>query len=419
MDNKFLQPFLRAGLIDIDNSDDRLTNIEQSIADLQAAFEKDYSVLPTYTLVALDPATPADEQVVIDTEAIIIMHWRVLRLKFPEPPTPIIRAVILNALYNVGINDSQAARIIYLTASNVYPYSKLGKEREMVEQIISELGDLAEQDATEAWSLSDEEPDFKLATLKLNGIKVDTIKADAAKLIERFTVAANQLGFSGNYNNYQLVNQQNFANHAATAVSEAIDSVSSGLVNSIDFSTLESSINKFFSDFKKSLDRTLKNSFNSITAVERRSKLLWWKETLYSPSIKNSYRTLNAHTQPIIMAADLYELLPEVSPASVDFLLKDTLLILNSNASERISFGSAMKEFSTDANKLLLKDYIKLGKETGRITITDFFALLVNDKAKISDFSSFTGISEDELTSLSDISVIVLHDLLTRFLTSE
>src|SRR3546814_8965848 len=111
----------------------------------------------------------------------------------------------------------------------------------------------------------------------------------------------------------------------------------SGLSSSLSPNSIEKPINKFFTDFKKSLDQVLKTSFYSIQAVERRSKLLWWKETLYSSSLKDSYRSVNEIVQPIIMADDLYQQLHDIAPVSVDYLLKDTLLLLNNKAKDRKS----------------------------------------------------------------------------------
>ena len=43
-------------------------------------------------------------------------------------PRNIIRGVILIALNIVGLDDPYAARIIYLTALNYYPYAKLQRK---------------------------------------------------------------------------------------------------------------------------------------------------------------------------------------------------------------------------------------------------------------------------------------------------
>ena len=152
MDNEFLQSFLKTGLFEIGDSDDRLEKLRKSIIDLQKNFEKDYTLLPKYTLVAIDPNISDTEPVLLETEKIVIDHWETLRSKYPEMPRNILRGVILNAINNVGVNNPIAARIIFLTAQNLYPFVKLNKEKEIVGSLLLKLGDIAESNAVEEWS---------------------------------------------------------------------------------------------------------------------------------------------------------------------------------------------------------------------------------------------------------------------------
>lgn len=419
MENKLLQPLLQAGLLDIGDSDDRLANIEKSIADLQKKLDENRGLLPAYTLVALDPQIQDNEQALVDTETIVATHWKALRAKFSERPIPVLRAVIINALYNLGIDDPYIARIIYLTASNYYPYAKLGREKDIVEELIKEFGNIAEENATKEWALSEEKPDLKLGALKITGLKFDEVSVDKTKLKASLKNAANRP--PEGYNPYQHPNEwaEHFSKHAGDGIATIFNSLVKDFATSLSPTSIETPINKFFTDFKKSLDLTLKSSFDSIIAVDRRSKLLWWKETLYSASLKNSYRTLDKNSQPIIMAHDLYKQLPEITPASVDFLLRDTLLLLNNAASEERTFAEYFKEIGQENNKALLKEYFDENDKAGRITITDFISLLVHGKADISSFKLRTGIDENSKVSLNNVAVIVLHDLLTQYLISD
>lgn len=417
MENVLLQLLLKAGLLDIGDSDERLGNIEKSIADVEAKLKKELNLLPAYTLVALDPDINPDEPVLGEAETIIAAHWKALRAKFSETPVPIIRAVILHALYNIGINDAKIAHIIYLTATNFYPYAKLGREKDVVEKIISELGELAEKNASEEWSLETAEPKLKLPTLKISGITLNKVSIDEEELKENLKTAASNTPQGYNPANHNPQWSKHFSENAASGISTVFNNAFSEITSSLSAESIEVPMNKFFNEFKKSLDQTLKSSFSSIQAVERRSKLLWWKETLYSSSLKDSYRYVNENIQPIIMADDLYQQLPSVVPVSVDFLLKDTLLLLNCNANKKMQFSVLLEELSKDSNKTTLREYFEdIDAESKRISITDFIALLTYGKAESSSLKQYTGIESNEEVSLADIAVIILHDLMAEFL---
>ena len=81
MEDKFLQEFLKTGLFDIGDIDERLKWLQSSISDLQNKFKKDYSLIPKHTLVALDPNISDTEPVMIETETIITTYWKALRGK--------------------------------------------------------------------------------------------------------------------------------------------------------------------------------------------------------------------------------------------------------------------------------------------------------------------------------------------------
>lgn len=422
MEDKFLYEFLKTGLFDIGESDERLTWLKKAIVELQKKLEKDYSLLPEYTLVALDPNISDTEQTLIDTENIIIPHWETLRVRFTEMPRNIIRGVILNAINTIGMADPIAARIIYLTAHNVYPYAKLNSEKNLIDSMLNTFGEIAEKNAVEEWSLLEEEPSLKLGTLKVSNLKFEPVKLDKAKFQEKWEQAfTNEPNGHGPQHGFQ--NEQ-YRNHFKAKTNDAIvssfNATLDGFNKSISTLDLDTPINKFFTEFKKTLDANLKTSFSSLTAVERRSKLLWWKETLYSPSQKKSYRGFDKHLLTIIMSADLNKQVPEITPISVDYLLRDTFFLLNDKQDKSIKFSDYLTEISKTENKSVLKSYFgNLIEREGRISITGFIALLVNDRISISNFKERTGIDANEQITFGELSVVVLHDFLTQRLITE
>lgn len=416
MAGTFLQTFLATGLFEIGDSDDRLEKLKKSIDDLEKLFESDYSLLSKYTLVAIDPNISDTEPALITTEEIVIKHWETLRSKYPDMPRNILRGVILNAINNVGKKNPTAARIIYLSALNFYPYAKLNQEKELVETLLTELGDIAEENAADEWSFIEDEPKLKLRPLKLNNIKFEqaAIDSDKLQLKLKLAIANEPGGHSANGHGGNSIWGDHFAKNATEGIATAFNEAIVNLTGSLSPDTIESPINKFFAEFKKSLDENLKISFSSLRAVERRSKLLWWKETLYSTSLKKSYSGLDINLLPILMGIDLNNQIPLITPISVDYLLRDTLLLLNDKKNESIKFADFLKNISEESCKTTLKPLLDLNEEEGRISITDFIALLINDRISIKDFQSRTGIEEKAESSMDEIAVSILHDLLVR-----
>jgi hypothetical protein len=410
MKNKLLQPTLQAGLLDIGDSDERLANIENAITELETKLRATPSILERYTLTALDPEISLEEPSVIEVEAIIASHWKALRAKFPERPVQIIRAVIINALYNIGVADVGFARIIYMAASNFFPYAKLGREKGIIQQLISEFGDISEQDAVKQWSLNETEPSLKVPTLKISGLKFGEGVIDDATLRTKLTTAAKPS--PEGYQPYHHPNEWavHFAKNASEGIMNEIKTTVEEMTSTLSPSSIETPINKFATDFKKALDQVLGASLRSLTAVERRSKLLWWKETLYSSSLKNSYRTITTELQPVIMAVDLFEQLPKVAPVSVNFLLQDTLMLLSAQAIEQMEYAELLSKLLTTGNKAILRGYLKEKSLGGRIGLLNFLNLAVHDKVSIDDLKARTGISPDSAISNGEFAVVILKD---------
>ncbi|MDP9080960.1 MAG: hypothetical protein M3O71_26380 [Bacteroidota bacterium] len=422
MNETFLQSFLRTGLFDIGDSDERLKWLRQAIEELEKKFSDNPSLLPAYTLVALDPNISDTEPVLIETEKVVTTYWQALRGKYPDMPRNIHRGVILNALYSVGTSNAVAARIIYLTALNFFPYAKLCGEKDLVKEMLAELGDLAEKDAVGKWSFVDEAPALKVGAMKINDLKFGTLNFNQETLKAEMRAAIGNDPSSGQGTQHGGNSQwgNHFADKSSQGITNAFNSAMEEFGKSLSPTSIETPINKFFGEFKTALDSNLKIAFSSLTAVERRSKLLWWKETLYSPSLKGSYRAVNKNILPVIMGCDLNDQIPKITPISADYLLRDTLFLLNEKKDEPIKFSEYFAALSDSTLKSVIKPYFTSSDpQDGRISLTDFIEMYVNDKIALGDLKSKTGVGENEETTLSEIAVAVLHDLLVKRLITK
>jgi len=384
--------------------------------------KKNYSLLTTYSLVALDPNISDNEPILNDVEEIVTKYWTALRGKYPDMPRNIHRGVILNALMQLGSEDPVAARIIYLTSSNFYPYTKLGKEKDIVHTLLTELGEIAENHAIEEWSLIEEEPKLKFDTLKISDFKFGGASIDQGKLKEELKVAISKNPQTNHGSNHGGNTSwgDHFANKSSESIAASFNNAIDTFSKSLTPTAIEEPINKFFTSFKKALDKNLKSSFSSIVAVERRSKLLWWKETLYSPSLKKSYREVSRLILPIVMGNDLNEQVAKITPISVDYLLRDTLLILNEKKGEKMKFKDFFNSLAKDSTKSEIIDLLpEFNESEGRICVTNFIILFFHGEVTLKELSVRTGIKEEDEISIEDLSVAIFHDLLIKRLSSK
>ena len=120
------------------------------------------------------------------------------------------------------------------------------------------------------------------------------------------------------------------------------------------------------------------------------------------------------------MGSDLNEQVAEITPISVDYLLRDTLLILNEKKGEKIKFKDFFYSLTKNSTKSEVTNLLpEINDSDGRISVTDFIILFLNEKAKLKDFTERTGIKQDDEVSSEDLSVTIFHDLLTKRLSSK
>ena len=76
------------------------------------------------------------------------------------------------------------------------------------------------------------------------------------------------------------------------------------------------------------LTKTLQAVSTASAGLQRRTNLLWWKEALFSPSARISYRELSPTDAAVLMAFDMHQQIPTFSPASVAAFLRETVVSL-------------------------------------------------------------------------------------------
>lgn len=182
--------------------------------------------------------------------------------------------------------------------------------------------------------------------IKVGTTPVAIDKSVLLKKLEAATGPQNQAGqpTSGNPH-WPTSNTQawvyEFSKRMADTIGEALNTVAKGSqVEPIDLSGPLNGLSEAVSSY---VDSTLKTLSAATAGLQRRTNLIWWKESLYSPSAKKSYRGMPTSTAAALMSFDLHRQVPTFSPASVAAFLHETVLELPSvKASERQPIGELL-----------------------------------------------------------------------------
>lgn len=429
-----LQEFLACGLLVIGEDDKRLEWLEAASAELAKGFLKNKRKLVNATLVALDNSLPEDEPVFEAAEAIVLTHWKAMRGKYPDRPRQILRAVILAALDKMQ-EDPNAASVVWLVGGSFLPYARLEKERPIVERLMSKLGDVAEAAAAQSWSMTRSSGEQKLPewTLKLPAPK----KTDNYKkwLQDQFGAAAGSgvdaEGVSTNphriiMNQFGQGNQaqwaQYFAEHSAAAIAGAIAGVGNAVAK--DLGEVFAQLDKFLKDhggaMTTAVSEALRRNAESQSAQDRRSALLWWRQTLYSVSKRRSYRGLSSGAIAVLMAFDLHRGMPTYSPQSVEYLLREAVReaagVPAPIAGEQL-FADIQKADSTLGFATLLGP--STSESVGRVCLLAFTREMLAGRVVPAAMHKRIGMLSSQTLSLEEWSVWLFRDLQALRLATE
>lgn len=397
-------------------------NLKKTVTDVKKLLNKKKLHVIPYTLVALDPKIKDTDPVVQHVEDIIIKKWSTFKNSVTatkDKSTTYVRAVILESLSQLAKSDVVFAALIWHTARDVVKHYQLDAEKESIAGLLQIVADKTELEGRNLWGITQ---GFDIEEFTSKDISLSTPKTaqiDEEKLENYLLRAAQHTGWK-QYSNNIGDNPQGFNQHWAGFFAEKTSKGMAELINGA-FTQQTKSLSAISESVKKSLDNyfsqlqpfleDLNSSFvNSISANNKRSELIWWKQALYSPRLNASYRDLESIDIAILTAFDLADQVDPIYPVSVDYLMRETLNDLQGEAAhERKPLADWVNDISnvTDDSKSALSKHVVENDE--RKTL---LAGLANASSKGSDhFFEETGIDNKAAASLSDLAIWLFHGL--------
>lgn len=431
-----LQSFLDAGMLGMVEEDEKLKHLQDTAQDLAAKPPKVKTDVINHTLVALDPDASPDEPVFEKVETALKKHWQTFRAKFPDVPRQLLRAIIFESLRLRGEKDALTAAIIWLTGSSYLPYANLGREREVCRAFLIGMGDITEGRAMEEWASSYDysAPEFPPFESKF-GEK--PYKINLESLTNHLVNAAGPQNAEGTatgpdpnsaWPNSGPPWSYHFAPRAAKGIAEVVNASLVALDNNVSDGLKQAGTS--LSGHAAAISEAMRDAVNQIeqraNANERRSQLLWWRQTLYSPTLKQGYREMDQVIATLLMGYDVYKQITDYYPQSVEYLLREAVRNVLINVKDEAVNSMTLFEFcsrlQSNGRATELRQELKasISDEPGRISLLRFLKnVLAGGPLAPDKLTERVGMKSDTEVTLEDLAVWILRDLQAYHLATQ
>lgn len=338
-----LQRLLGLGLFTVEGDDARLDKIRKGAVELGATIAGDGALLVDAILAATNPAANAESPSMKAAAVALANHWQSYANLSPSP-IGLFRAMLTQAVLAAAADNGDTAVGLTLLLRNILPRRDLKNESEFWTEQQTRLDATYEEAAAKVWT--DDYNGPAGAIPKRPAEKAG--KVDRAKLEAALLGAAGPKGADGNPGanpnpNWPGGNEAwatEFAKRSAAAVGDAAEeAVAMALAG-------RSAIDKVIFD-------TFEQRLPNAEGVQRRARLLWWKEAGYSPAAECGYGELSRDLVAAIAAHDVYQIVPQVAPRSVEYFLRNTVATHAGTEAKPLAKWLSAVSAATDRGKVV------------------------------------------------------------------
>lgn len=421
MTESILQTYLNEQHIKVAD-ESSVENLKKAISQVKKHLTQKKAEIIPFTLVALDPKVKDIDPVVQHVEKIIIKTWSAFKNSVTatkDKSTTYVRAVILESLSHLTKGDTAIAALVWLTARDVIGHYHLSTEEGVVSRFLQALADQTEKNGQSSWG---GKSNFQF--IEFNGGKISAKASINEKHVAQhfkraFGSSDGDTGgenphlpvdLTGSYNNHRLRNNSDWGEFAADISAKGItEVVNSALSQQVD--SIQKGLDTYFAHLQPFFEKLQTSIVSSITANNKRSELLWWKQSLYSRSLNTSYRSLDPLNSAVAMALDLAEQVDAIYPESVDYLLREILKEVHREQAEEERLLTDWLTDSRNLNKNILSalnEYAAGGD--ARKSLLSAWANVVQS-GEAAEFFTETGVDKTAKLTVSDLAVWLFHGL--------
>jgi len=432
MSNSVLQDFLDNRFIKTADEGD-LDKLRKASVEIQKHLRKKKSKTISYSLAALDPLISEGDPIICEAESILIKHWKAFKNSVAntrDKPISYIQAVILDALQALS-KDIEFAAIIWYSSCNIIKCYRLAGQEEVLKAFLIPIGQQLEKYARNNWCIAESATVETVGLANLSLPKLSQGNISTKEFENHLKAAAVHSGWSAQagggenphtpaQNNWQWANF--FAERAAEGLAEEINSAFKEQSKSLE--VLNTSIKKYLNSAFDEIQTYLEYASSSIPQAtqsqNKRSDLIWWKQSLYSNTLDKGYRQLEKLVATLAMVVDLNNSLDEIYPKSVEYLLVETLRdVLGEDVNASIGLGELLVQLpKLDREaKNLLKGLAT--EAVGRKLFGSCLLAFMNGSMAEDEFFKCSGVEPGTQITFSELAVWLLHDLKAYSLSNQ
>lgn len=351
--------FLSSGLLDVKGDDAKLEKLQTTAADLSAALKKTPLKSAAFALIAFDPSSSATDPVIQEAVEALQNRWATYINTFSDTPVMVIRALLLDALSKAASEDDYIGTAFISYARNALSFMEAGHESKIWGDVVAIIERQVNARAEAEWATPESIPVPEMNYLAPGEISIRSpeVSLDKDTLTEKIAAAGGPTNAAGQktegnsvWPNSNNVWVHQFTPLLADAINDALEEMLDGIqIEPVD---LSEPLKNLASAVSIHVDNTLQAVSGARAGLQRRTSLIWWKETLYSPSVQRSYRDMSPPIAAALMAFDLHQQVPTFSPASVAAFLHETVLSLPDIDTQEVKTIRVLLEEALQADNL-------------------------------------------------------------------
>ncbi len=415
-----LQELLNLGLVDIGSDDSRFVKLEAAAKGLVQRLKAEPALLIPTTLVAIDTEVDENEPIFSVVEELVIAEWKTLRNTHVNRPRELLRAIIIHSLSIVAQGNPEVAGLVWHTSISLLNHNqaRFGKEADLVRALIGDMGKQAEAVAAERMAVVPLPP--KKRRRKESRTESDVRPKAFAKLKVNDVLTGVARSAGPQYPpNTPLESANPHWSNVPQWSHEFVPKMSATLVEAVNMG-MERVATTVSASLEAHANRHEQQIADQLRA-QMRLDVLWWSEAKYSPSLRRGYRELTPAATTLAMAHDLAQVVPALAPASVTYVLGETIAALSMTdgrfepqpiehlLSVLVAEGAEVSQlFSDETSKRARMPLLDLATEAAR-----------GSEISPGDVRSRTGVDPALKLTLQEFAMWIFRDLQARRLVEE